>query len=61
MERVNSADQINLVMICTADCTCRHLSKNVYFLNEMLNLRQIRDLAIPNVALFASLNSVFLS
>ena len=59
VERVNSALQINLVVTCTADCTCRHLIKNVYFLNEMLNLRQIRDLTIPNVARFASLNAAF--
>ena len=61
VERINSADQINLVVICTADCTCHHLIKNKYFLSEMRNLRQIRDFAISNVARFASLNAVFLS
>ena len=57
----NSADLVNLVVTCTADCTCHHLSKNVYFLSEMWNLKQIRDLAIANVARFPSLNAVFLS
>ena len=35
IERVNSADQIGLVVTCGADCTCHHLSKNVNFLSEM--------------------------
>ena len=61
VERVNSADPINLVMTCTADCTCHHLTKYIYFLSEMWNLKQIRNLAIANVARFASLNDVFLS
>ena len=61
VERVNSADQINLVVTCTADGTSHYLTKNKYFLTEMRNLRQIRDLAIENVARFSSLNAVFLS
>ena len=32
VERVNSADEINLVVTCTADSICHHLGKNVYFL-----------------------------
>ena len=39
VERVNSADQINLVVTCTADGTSHHLTKNIYFLSEMRNLR----------------------
>ena len=61
VERVNSADQINLVVTCTADCTCHHLGKNVYFLSDMWNLKEIRDLPIAIVARFVSLNAVFLS
>ena len=61
VERFKPADKINLVVTCTADCACHHMIKNVYFLKEMWNLKQIRDLAIVNVARFASLNAVFLS
>ena len=61
VERFNSADQIDLVVTWTDNCTCHHLTKNICFLSEMWNLRQIRDLAIANVARFASLNAVFLS
>ena len=60
VERVNLANQIKLVVTCTADCTCHHLTENVYFLSEMWNLKHIRDLAIANVARFSSLNAVFL-
>ena len=59
--RVDSTDLINLVVTCSADCTCHHLTKNVYFLSEKWNLKQIRDLAIANVPRFASFNAVFLS
>ena len=55
----NSTDQFDLVVTCTADCTYHHLTKSIYFLNEMWNLKQIRDLAIANVGRFASLNTVF--
>ena len=61
VKRVNSADQINLVVTCTADGTSHHLTKNEYFLTEMRNLRQVKDFAIANVARFASLIAVFLS
>ena len=61
VERVNSADQINLVVTCTAACKCHHLIKNIKFLSEMWHLKQIKDLAIANIARFASLNAVFLS
>ena len=57
--RVNSVDQINLVVTCTADCTCHHLTKNVYFFSEMWNLKQITDIAIVNVDRFANLTPVF--
>ena len=50
VERVNSADQTNVEVTYTADGTSHHLTKNIYFLSEMRNLRQIRDLAIANVA-----------
>ena len=59
--RVNSACLINLLVICTADCTWHHLTEKVYFLCETWNLKQIRYLATANVARFASLNAVFLS
>ena len=29
VERVNWKEQINLVVTCTADCTCYHLNKNI--------------------------------
>ena len=61
VERVDSADQINLVVTCTADGTSHHLTKNKYFLSETRKLRQIRDFKIANVARFPSFNTVFLS
>ena len=61
VERVNSAGEINLVVTCTADCTCHHLGKNVCFLSDMWNLKEIRDLPVAIVASFVSLNAVFLS
>ena len=33
--RVNSAFLIDVVVTCTADFTCHHLTENVYFLSEM--------------------------
>ena len=49
------------MVTCTADCTCHHLTKNVDFLSEMWNLKQIRILAIANVVRFAWLNDILLS
>ena len=45
VEQVNSAVLMNLVVTCTADCTSHHLTKDVYFLSEIWNLKQIKDLA----------------
>ena len=45
VERVNSAVLMNLVVTCTVDCTCHHLTRNVYFSSEIWNLKQIKDLA----------------
>ena len=45
VEWVISADVMNLVVTCTADCTCHHLTKNIIFLSEIWNLKQIKDLA----------------
>ena len=61
VELVHSAEQINVVVTFSADCTCNHPTKNVYFLSEMWNLKEIRNLAIAIVARFVSWNADFLS
>ena len=55
-QRTKIASWLHLPLI---EHVTMHLTKNVYFLSEMLNFRQIRDLDIPNVARFTTFNAVF--
>ena len=63
VEWLNSADRPNESRgyMYTADCTCHHLTKNVYFLSEIWNLNKLRTEKFANVAPFVCLNAVFLS
>ena len=63
VEWLNSADRPNESRgyMYTADCTCHHLTKNVYFLSEIWNLNKSRTEKFANVAPFVCLNAVFLS
>ena len=39
VELVHSAEQINVVVTFTADCTCNHLTKNVYIFERNVKFK----------------------